>query len=502
MNTDRCLTAVLDIGTSSIRGSLFSAEGAIVHTTQIPAAPRFRGPGLVEQDPLVWRNGVISALSGCSAYAARIGAAVEAVSVTAFRSPVFPADRAGNPLHPALMWQDRRSSSLLAEVLDAEPEVFAKTGLRISPVFSAIKMLWCIRSLPELAGKTAKYLGVYEYVLQQLTGEYVTDHSVASRSNLFNIHSRSWDRELLDLFEVGEEKLCRLLPPGSVCGKLTEASARDTGLRAGIPVICAGGDQQNASVGLGVIEPGTTAANTGTGSYVIGIADRPVIDPGMGIFCNAASVPGKYIVEASVLTSGTIYRWFGEQFYDKRQDETSGELFARIDREILSSPPGAHGVLVIPHFEGSGSPDWNPRASGMFCNLTLSATRGDCARAILEGIAAEMALNIELMDSLTERTDRISVSGGMSRFDEFNRIQADLFGRPVIRYECLEATSVGAWIASEAALGHAENFAAAFRRLHPPGSGAYVEYRPRPEHAETYTRLRRMRREAEERFRR
>jgi sugar (pentulose or hexulose) kinase len=491
--TARTGILVLDVGTTSIRGIVFDAVGSIHFSRQIETSPLFLGDGRVEQDPLVWSEAVLTILRDCSDYAKTADLPIQALSLTAFRSPVFPVSRDNTPLHNTLMWQDRRSAPLYRNVCQYDDLVFEKTGLRISPVFSALKILWFTEQRPDLVKKAHKFVGVYEYILHLLGGEFVTDHSIASRSNLFNLHTLAWDPELTEIFGIEESILCRTVPPGSVCGHLQLKTAELTGLPAGIPIIAAGGDQQCAALGLGVFAPGSIAANTGTGSYVIGISSEPVIDPERGIFCNVSAVPGYYILEATILTSGTIYRWFSEQFYDRQTPDE--QIFKRVDREITSSPPGARGVIALPYFEGSGSPDWNPSASGTFCNLSLSTTRADCARAIIEGIAIEMDANIDCIEKLSGPAGSITVSGGMTRFAAFNQIQADIFEREVIRHTCPEATAAGAWMSASAALGQSLSVAEAFSKAVERGEDSFTTYTPDPALAHLYRKKKKAQKE-------
>jgi sugar (pentulose or hexulose) kinase len=192
-------------------------------------------------------------------------------------------------------------------------------------------------------------------------------------------------------------------------------------------------------------------ANTGTGSYLITSSKTPAADPGMGISCNVAAVPGTFILEAGIVTSGSVYNWFRERFYPPSGTDSSS--YAEIDSEADSSPPGSRGVVLLPHFKGRGSPSWNPSARGAFLNLTPEVGRGDMARSILEGIALEIAENIAALDSLGAGAQVVQVSGGMTRSPLFNRIQADCYDRMVERSDDAEATALGAWMSAAVRLG-------------------------------------------------
>lgn len=477
----------VDIGTSSSRATLYDASGQVIHMDQRENLPLFLDEGRVEQNPLTWQSVLLMTLKSCAEAAQVKGFEPLCIAVTASRSSVLAVDKAGIPLHPAIMWQDRRSAEMAQAMNEYNPLVYRKTGLKISPVFSAIKMSWLRRHRPDIWNKTHKLLGIQDWALHVLTGRFVTDHSFGSRTNLLNLEQRCWDTELLALFGVPSHMLCDLVAPGSVVGGLTPAMAGATALRAGLPVVSAAGDQQCAALGLGLFSGERAVSNTGTGSYLIGHSSRPALDSEMRLACNVSAVPGAYIVEAAVLTSGAIYRWFKESICQnaKARDDT----FDRLNEAAALAPAGSNGLLLLPHFKGSGSPYWDPDARGIFFNLSLSTSRGEMARAILEGIAIEMKASLELVEILCGKVRSVSVAGGMSKSDLFNQIQSDIFERPVVRFNNNEATSLGAWIAGAVATGLETSYPAAFD--HAQAGAASVGYEPNPANTPVYAQRRR-----------
>ena len=448
----------VDVGTTSMRAILYDSAGKAVSIYQRDNPPDYHDDGRVEQAPEAWSGILVDALKDCAAKAREHGLVPRCISVTAQRSSVIPVDVSGVPLHPAIMWQDRRTAAMVQAMDDCNAQVYGKTGLKISPVFSAIKMTWFRQQRPDIWKKAYKMIGIQDWVLYLLTGRFVTDHTFGSRTNLLDLESRCWDADLLALFGVEASKLCDLVAPGSVVGGLSGSMAAACALVEGLPVVSAGGDQQCAALGLGLFSGSRAVSNTGTGSYLIGHAPRPVFDAQMRVSCNVSAVPGAYIVEAAVLTSGAIYRWFRESFYG------TGESFSTVNAEAAAAAPGAGGVLMLPHFKGCGSPHWDAQARGVFYNLGLNTTRGDMARAIFEGVALEMRGCLDLIERLCGSVETVSVSGGMTRSELFNQIQSDVFGRPVQRFGSDEATSLGAWIAGAVAVGLESGYPAAFAR--------------------------------------
>jgi len=474
----------VDIGTTSMRAVLYDADSHMIHMDQKENIPDYFNDGRVEQDASAWTKILPEVLSSCAAAARDRGIEPTCIAVTAQRSSVIPLDNDGTPLHPAIMWQDRRTAELAQTMNDHNRFVYGKTGLKISPVFSAIKMTWLRRFRPDIWSRTRKLIGIQDWVLYLLSGRLVTDHTFASRTNLFNLERKCWDDELLRLFEVPADMLCNLVPPGSIVGGLLPAFAGETGLPVGLPVVTAGGDQQCAALGLGLFSGERAVTNTGTGSYLIGHSDTPALDDQMRTACNISAVPGAYIVEAAVLTSGTIYRWFAELSFGS--GSPSAEAFSRLNGEAATAPAGSNDLILLPHFKGCGAPYWDTEAKGVFYNLTLGTTRGEMARAILEGIAVEMKESLDLVETLCGRVDSVSVSGGLTRSDLFNQIQSDVFKRPVVRFKNSEATSLGAWIAGSVACGIDAGHAQAFKRAVDPGSS--VSYLPDPANLPVYER--------------
>lgn len=502
----------IDIGTTSMRAILFDAKAEKLASSQVENAPTHYPDGRVEQDARSWAAILLTVLSDTARAAESKGLKVQAIAVTAQRSSVIPLDREGEPLYKAIMWQDTRTAGLCTDMASDSPGVYRKTGLKISPVFSAIKMRWFRENEPELHARTWKMAGIQDYILYLLTGKAVTDRCLASRTNLFNLHTLEWDAELLSLFGVEESRLCELIDQGSVAGTLLSTVASRSGLSSGIPVISAGGDQQCAALGLGLTGPGRIVANTGTGSYIIGHSGHPALDPQMRVFCNVSAIPGAYILEAGMLTSGTIYRWFSENFYggpdaagkgDGRsrsqdvhpRDKGGAEspprpgVFELLNQEAAASPPGSNGVTLLPHFRGAGAPYWDPSSQGVFFGLGLGTGRGDMARAVLEGIAAEMSENIRLVTSLSGMIDSVRVSGGLARSELFNRIQASTYGLPVIRPGESESTALGAWIQAAVAIQLYPGRETALETAESTGIKDHAaRFEPEPELIELYAR--------------
>lgn len=447
-----CIIA-LDVGTSGVKAIVYDFNGKKMTSESFEYHSDFPQPGYVEQDPESWEEAALYCLGGISEYIATNNMTPQAIAVTSQRSSLIPVDKKGCPLRSAIMWQDKRTIHQ-CDWLDKEyslEKLYMKTGLRINPYFVLPKILWLRENQKDYYDNTYKFLGVQDLVVHFLTGEYKTDCSQACRTMLMNIETFKWDKELLDIANITEDKLPELLPPGSIAGFLLDDVAEKVNLPSRIPVIMSGGDQQNAAVALGVIKPGLAEANTGTGSFVISAVDKPVFDKYSRVLCQASAISGQWIMEAGIFNSGSIYRWFKEQFYPELKNEE--HPYVIMDNEAQEIPTGSNGVLMIPHFEGSAAPYWNPIAKGLFFNLSLGLKRAALTRSILEGISVEINDNINLIENLTGSIETVSVAGGMVRSDFFCSIQSSVYNKKVARYKNTEASSLGAVMIAAVTLG-------------------------------------------------
>lgn len=455
----------LDVGTSSMRAVIFNMQGAVLFTKQMEYHTIFPRPSYVEQDPLTWKEAAFYVLKPAAEFIRNNGHNLLAISVTSQRASMISMDSEGNHLHNSIMWQDKRTIDICERLISEYglEYLYRKTGVRCNPLFVLNKIIWLRENEPELFAKAVKHIGVQDYVVYQLTGEYVTDWTQASRTMLMDLKTFRWDPELLRIAGITEDRLCRLVPPGSVAGYITKEASALCDITEGTPVIVSGGDQQNAAIGLGVVKTGIAEANTGTGSFVLSFSDKPIFNENCKVLCQASAIAGNWMAETAIFNTGAIYRWFKEQFYPEYAGEKN--VYELINKDVAAVPVGSKGVIMLPHFEGSAAPYWNPRAKGLFFNLGLGTTRADLARAIQEGIALEIAENLKLMREMIGDINEVSVAGGMVKSDLFCRIQSDAYGANVLRYRNPEATALGAMMNAAVNLGVFSSFEEAVTKL-------------------------------------
>jgi len=491
-NAEEARLLAIDVGTTGARAMLFDLHGIPHGMAYQEYRSHFLSPTIIDHDPATWLNAVDTVVPAVLQQTATPGESVAAIAVTSQRATIMPVDAKGNPLAPAILWQDKRTLEQCRQIEEAvgQAEIYARTGLRIDPYFSLPKLMWFREKRPDVFRQAYRFLTVHDLIINHLTGEFVTDWTQASRTMLFRVNEFRWDEELAERFGIDPARLPKALPPGTVAGTLTSAAAERLGLPKGVPVVMAGGDQQSAALGLGVTKPGYAQVITGTGSFVVAATAEPYRDSQARVLCSASAVAGAWIMEAGIFTSGSVYRWLRDELStaEKVAAEWLGlDPYDLLNMEVAQSRPGAGGLVLLPHFAGSAAPYWNPLAKGVVFGLTLGHRRADLVRAVLEGIAIEVSKNLEtiarLMSDQTELQE-IRVSGGAARSDLFNQIQADVYGRRVVPGKLEQSSALGAAILAATAVGvypdvHAASEAMGsldFSRVREPDPGRHELY--------------------------
>ncbi|RTI27633.1 glycerol kinase GlpK, partial [Thermus scotoductus] len=432
----------LDQGTTSSRAILFSLEGRPVAMAQREFRQLYPRPGWVEHDPLeIWESqlGVAQEALRQAGVEAR---EVVALGLTNQRETTLVFERGtGRPLYNAIVWQDRRTASLCQELKaqGLEPLFRERTGLLLDPYFSGTKLAWLLENVPGLRGKAergeALFGTVDTWLLYRLTGGKVhaTDLSNASRTLLFNLHTLSWDEELLEVFRVPRAMLPEVRPSDGDFGEtLPELFGR------AIPIRGVLGDQQAALFGQAALERGEGKCTYGTGAFLLlNTGERPVPSPKGLLSTVAWSVRGKvsYALEGSVFMAGAVVGWL--QGLGLIRESAEVEALAR---EVADSG----GVYLVPAFTGLGAPYWDPYARGAILGLTRGTTKAHLARAALEGVAFQMVDVVRTMEEAGTPLKELRVDGGMVENALFLQIQADLLGVPVLRPKVTETTALGA----------------------------------------------------------
>lgn len=479
----------IDAGTTGVRSMFFDKSGNVLARAYSEFESQHPHPSWVEQKAESWWKKTCETIQLCLKEGKISPEHVAAISVTNQRETVVPVDENGVPLRNAIVWQDRRTVKQCDWIKEKIPpvQVYAISGLTIDPYFTAPKILWIRENEREIYDKTNKFLLVHDYLIFQLSGEIITDYSNASRTLLFDIRTAKWSNTLLEALEVEADKLPRPVESGSFVGGLTKNAALETGLKEGTPIIAGGGDQQCAALGVGVVREGMIKCTTGTGTFLLSHSNNVKLDPSMRVLCSRHVVPNSFVVEASMFTTGSALKWYRDNLGIEEvaiADEQGVDPYDIITEAAEKSPPGAEGVIHIPHFAGAGAPNWNPHARGVFAGLALGHSRYHLIRAILEGVSYEIRTNVEVMRELGLPSRQVRVTGGASRSETWMQIQADVLRTPVIRIQMEEATAIGAAILAFKGINVFKSVSEAAEEMVQP----LEPLQPRAETLEVYTK--------------
>jgi xylulokinase len=442
-----------DVGTTGDKATLYDEDGSLVKSTFVGYHTAFPRPGWVEQNPEDWWR----ALCGSTRELLQVtGVPPSDIAGVAFSGQMMGAvatDAQSRPLRDAIIWADQRAVAQVDRVADriSPRDVYAVTGHRLSASYSAAKMLWLKDFEPRTYDQTFKFLQAKDFLAARLAGVFVTDPSDASGTNLYDLTFGSWSAEIVDAFGIDAAKLPDIHPSIEVAGEVQPSAARETGLRAGTPVVIGGGDGSCAAAGAGVIDAGQAYNVIGSSSWIGLATPKPILDPEMRTFTWAHVVPGMFSPCGTMQAAGTSYQWARDQLAQSEQSVARSlglPVYELMNQEIQQSPPGARGLLFLPYLMGERSPRWNPGARGAFIGLTVRHRHSDLLRAVLEGITLNLRVILEAFLRQGASIQALRVIGGGARSTVWNGILADIFGLPVHRLSVLEeATSMGAAVA-------------------------------------------------------
>lgn len=459
MKAQNLFTVIIDIGTSSTRVILVNRKGEIKQIWQRTYGLCVIDERTVLQDPEEIMEYIWEMLASAAGWMENNQCKAECISVTGQRSSVIPMSKEGQALTKAISWQDTRAYDICLGYQEYWKEIYSITGMKLSAVFSAPKMILLKQLMPETYEKADKLVGFQEYVLWHLTHQFVTDHTIASRTALFDVKKLEWSSKLLDLFQIDKTKLCRLIPAGESAGDAIPRVKQLFRMETDIPVISAGGDQQCAALGLGCVKQGDIEVNSGTGAYAIAISDQPVFDEKMRVNCNASAIPGKWIVEGTVMNAGKAVEWLNSEIFGGG----AGGL-NEFTKACEETPAGANGVIAVTSFSGKGTPEWNSKVRASFLNIGFYNKKADFARALLEGIASDLNDCLQTVEELSEREpNAVYAAGGMTKNETYCQILSDMFGKKLHKPEICEATGMGAWISAQVYLKNVETYAEAYK---------------------------------------
>ncbi|AQS88397.1 glycerol kinase [Neoasaia chiangmaiensis NBRC 101099] len=450
-----CVLAI-DQGTTSTRSIVFDKSANALSVSRREFPQHYPEPGWVEHDVEDIWNDVVDTAREAIEQAGGIER-IAGVGITNQRETIVVWDRAtGEPIHKAIVWQDRRTASTCARLKQEGKEAMmrSKTGLLLDPYFSATKIAWILDNVEGARARAEKgelACGTIDcFLMWRLTDgkTHATDITNACRTALFNIHEQKWDDELLELFQVPRA----LLP--EVCDNSGHLGETDPAL-FGQPIVIGGmaGDQHAAMVGQACFKEGMAKSTYGTGCFMLTNTGEKAVESHHRMLTTIAyRINGKttYALEGSIFVAGAAIKWLRDGLHLITHASQTDDMATRV--------PDSHGVYMVPGFVGLGAPHWDPDARGLICGLTLGSTQAHIARAALESVAFQ---TYDLAHAMDEdgavHADTLRIDGGMSANDWFSQFLADMLQARVERPRDLETTALGAAFLAGLATGVWEN---------------------------------------------
>jgi len=461
MASSACLLGV-DIGTEGCKAIVFDLSGESIARSYRQYSVVIPQPTWAEQDPQQWWNAVRRSVADVVKQTSKKQGEISCVSVSGQAPVLLPVDRRGNALMNALIWMDRRAVE--------QSEMMAQTlGIADDASMNLPKALWVRENMPHVFQKTYKFVQTTDFIEFKLTGNFVTD-SLDAGTFHFDHRTREWPTRVLSRLKIPVEKLPRVLPSSEIVGTVTDAAARETGLKKGTPVAAGGIDAYLAMIGVNSLRVGSTCEITGSSTCLMVPSRHDITDSERRVHCEKFPLLSNlWIAWGTMSSTGASLRWFRDNFEPKAS-------YQHLDSEAEKAPPGSDGLIFLPYMMGERSPIWDPYARGVFLGLSLKHSRKHLIRSMMEGCAFGIRHNLNTIEKLGAQVSEIRSCGGAARSNFFGQIKADITGKTVVIPREIEASALGAAILASVGVGLYPNLRKAAEEM------VHTECRINPQH--------------------
>jgi gluconokinase len=453
----------VDIGTTATKVVAFDAAGTDHAKASIAYPLDEPRPGEAVQDVDVILRAVVDGVREATSAARAAGAEVAGLAFCTAMHTLIGLDVDDRPLTPSITWADTRAASQ-AERLRAGPgglELHRRTGTPLHPMAPLPKLVWFREVDPETFAAARRWVGIKEYVIARLTGEWVTDISVASATGLLELARLDWDEQALELAGIERAQLPQLVSTTHVLPKLTEAAARDLGLPAETPIVVGATDGPLANLGVGAVRPGVAACSIGTSGALRVMVDRPAVDPLGRVFCYALT-EDRWVVGGAINNGGVVLRWVRDALAPELGEHSEAALTELAER----APVGSGGLIMLPYLLSERAPHWSSLARGAYVGLTRAHRREHLIRAALEGVCLQLALVLQSMQSAGIEVHELRATGGFARSTLWRQMLTDALAMDVGFPDEGEGSSFGAALLGMQALGLVESIDVASDVVH------------------------------------
>lgn len=470
----------VDIGTTNTKTLAFTSDGRVVAQAAVTYIPVEAGAGLHELDPMVLFNAVLETMQQVIQ---QINVAVlQGVCFSSAMHSLMAVDATGEPLTNLITWADLRSKEQAERLKNSEAgtRIYQRTGTPVHPMSPLCKLMWMKETEPALFNAAHKFIGIKEFIFHRLFGKYRIDHSIASATGLFDIYTRDWCEEALQLAGVTPEKLSMPLPTTEIVRGLHPEHVQRLSIPADTPFIIGASDGCLAQLGSNALLPGEVTITIGTSGAVRMITHTPPPDPQQRIF-HYILTDKLYVSGGPINNGGALLKWYTENFLQKELD--SAEYFDHFFRESSTVPAGSEGLLFLPYVLGERAPVWDGYARGVFFGVDTRHTQAHMMRAVVEGINYALYQVAKSVEETIGPMQHIYASGGFVNSPHWLQWLANCFGSEIRTTASPEASATGAAILGLYATGALQNLADAQQLLQ-----VQEIYYPNEEHHATYQR--------------
>lgn len=480
-----------DLGTSGNKAVLYDIDGILVNSLTLNYNVIYSNNNWAEQSPDEWWNAVC--LSSQVLLKDINPKDILAISFSGQMMGCVCVDKYGNSIRNSIIWSDMRATkeeSIIRQNI-SEKDFYHITGHRISPSYGGQKFMWVKNNEPDIYNKTYKILNAKDYIILKLTGKFVTEYTDASSTCLLDLNTLNWSSKLIDIMEIDEDKLPQLCKSTDIAGYVTEEASKLTSIPKGTPVILGGGDGVCSAVGTGCIKEGIAHSSMGTSSWISITSKSPIYDEEMKTFNWAHIVPGFVLPTGTMQCGGGAYSWIVEVLFKNERNilkNNSINLYDVLEEEMKNSSPGSNGIIFLPYLMGERSPRWNPNAKGSFIGIKMENSRIDIIRSVLEGVAMNLSVILDIFKKQNNFINEIVVIGGGARSNTWLSIMSDIYGINILKPNYLEeACSMGAAITAGVGIGVYKNFDVIDKYLE-----IMQIYKPNKENEELYSKLKKI----------
>jgi len=439
----------IDVGTSGTKTVLFDLNGN-TKAEAVSEYPLYQPQiGWAEQKPEDWWNATIETIKAVLAKSGIKPAEIKGIGLSGQMHGLVLLDKNGEVLRPSIIWCDQRTQQecdIITDTIGRETLINITANPALTG-FTASKLMWVKRHQKELFGKISKVLLPKDYIRYKLTGEFATEVSDASGTQLLDVPQRKWSVEIIDKLGFNKDWMPDCFESQQVSGCINAEASRITGLNEGTPVVGGGGDQAAGAVGNGIVKTGVVSSTIGTSGVVFGFMDKVKIDPKGRVhtFCHA--VPSKWHVMGVTQGAGLSLQWLRNNFGSCERELANFlgvDPYALMAQEAEQANPGCNGLMYLPYLMGERTPHLDPYAKGVLFGMSAKHTRNDVIRAFMEGVAYSLKDCLEIIKSMDIEVNEVRASGGGGKSPLWRQMQADMFNTDIHTINSTEGPALGA----------------------------------------------------------